>query len=225
MDEQQWESILSFWFDGDVKDNYKRKWFPTSGAGDNPQVVIDRHITEHFSELLHAAERGELESWGATSARSVTALVVLLDQFSRHIYRHVEGREQVKINDVRALKHAEAALELGWDTALPVPYQAMHSLFLPPRSRSSVNPSSMSLSQGAVASPTDQEDGAYSGMSFRRQPQKGSAAGEELGLDILAEDPAHRRGRRQTLQSLGEEHFSMSRADSRLPLAFHDVKG
>jgi uncharacterized protein (DUF924 family) len=51
------------------------------------QMDIDREITEKFGELLSRAERGELEVWGDANPRAATALVVLLDQFSRHVYR------------------------------------------------------------------------------------------------------------------------------------------
>lgn len=46
----------------------------------------DDHIRAHFLTLHHQAANGELDDWCQTS-RHLLALVLLLDQFSRHIYR------------------------------------------------------------------------------------------------------------------------------------------
>jgi hypothetical protein len=35
---EDYEPILQFWFHGDVRENFKRKWFPTAGANDTTQV-------------------------------------------------------------------------------------------------------------------------------------------------------------------------------------------
>eukprot|EP00959_Pyramimonas_sp_CCMP1952_P008363 174862-Pyramimonas_sp.AAC.1 len=35
---EEYEPILQFWFHGDVRENFKRKWFPTSGEDDTTQV-------------------------------------------------------------------------------------------------------------------------------------------------------------------------------------------
>mmetsp|Transcript_23808 Transcript_23808/g.39911 ORF Transcript_23808/g.39911 Transcript_23808/m.39911 type:complete len:762 (-) Transcript_23808:152-2437(-) len=120
---EDYEPVLQFWFHGDVRENFKRKWFPTAGANDNTQVDIDREITEKFGKLLSRAERGELEMWGDANPRAATALVVLLDQFSRHVYRTQAGREQIESNDKLALRHTYEVLKRGWETELPLSYQ------------------------------------------------------------------------------------------------------
>ena len=55
--------------------------------------------------------------------RAATALVVVLDQFSRHVYRNAGTREQIEANDRLALSVTEDMLGRGWERALPVPYQ------------------------------------------------------------------------------------------------------
>ena len=47
---------------------------------------VDREITERFGELLERARSGELDHW-ADTPRGRLALIIVLDQFSRNIYR------------------------------------------------------------------------------------------------------------------------------------------
>ncbi|MCB1827754.1 MAG: DUF924 domain-containing protein [Coxiellaceae bacterium] len=79
------EDILSFWF-GHVEEtivpseNRARIWFGES-------VEIDAEIKSRFSEVYDAALMGECDSWMETG-RGQLALIILLDQFSRHIFRN-----------------------------------------------------------------------------------------------------------------------------------------
>ncbi len=47
---------------------------------------VDREITERFEGVLEQARRGELGHW-ADTPRGRLALIVILDQFSRNVYR------------------------------------------------------------------------------------------------------------------------------------------
>lgn len=78
--------VLQFWFHGDQRENYKDKWFPSQGQA---QTAIDKVIFERFHSTLNDALVGKLQSWKTTRLAFV-ALIVVLDQFSRHIYRHLE---------------------------------------------------------------------------------------------------------------------------------------
>eukprot|EP00850_Spirogloea_muscicola_P011651 SM000073S21427 [mRNA] locus=s73:184139:185774:- [translate_table: standard] len=96
--------ILSFWF-GDwaarepgsqtvaAEETARNagKWF---GGGEE----VDAHCRVHYTGLLARAAAGGLAAWEATP-RGGLALVLLLDQFSRNIYR----------NDARAFAQAEPA--------------------------------------------------------------------------------------------------------------------
>ena len=80
------ERVLSYWFppsyDYDDVECFLRRmawWF----AG-GPEV--DREINERFAPFLERARRGELGSWARTP-RGRLALIIVLDQFSRNVYR------------------------------------------------------------------------------------------------------------------------------------------
>jgi Bacterial protein of unknown function (DUF924) len=80
------EEVLSYWFPEGIDDadpetlrRQMQRWM----AG-GPEV--DREITERFGEVLEQARRGELDHWAQT-VRGRLALIVVLDQFSRNVYR------------------------------------------------------------------------------------------------------------------------------------------
>jgi tRNA(Ile)-lysidine synthetase-like protein len=88
------ERLLSFWFPYNGNEN-KSLWFVS-----NPKAKeeLNLKIYKEFGELLGLAERGELD-WMA-SAEARLACIILLDQFSRHVYR-MDGNEnnESKIDD------------------------------------------------------------------------------------------------------------------------------
>ncbi|KAK0105017.1 hypothetical protein ONS95_004614 [Cadophora gregata] len=67
---------ISYWFDGP---NPMQKWFQ-GGAS------IDQEIREQFLPLVERARAHELTSW-TQEPRGSLALIVLLDQFPRNLYR------------------------------------------------------------------------------------------------------------------------------------------
>lgn len=67
--------VLDFWF----RELTPRQWF---GGG----AKLDEVITRHFAPLLDKAILGECDDWAAT-ARGRLALIIVLDQFSRHVFR------------------------------------------------------------------------------------------------------------------------------------------
>mmetsp|Transcript_15337 Transcript_15337/g.24985 ORF Transcript_15337/g.24985 Transcript_15337/m.24985 type:complete len:699 (+) Transcript_15337:1112-3208(+) len=87
--------LLEFWFGkrgADLADRRKSLWFVSDA---DKLAEIDRVVKERFGLLLLQGENGELdEQWGGTgaTARQVLALVLLLDQVSRHVYRGNEER-------------------------------------------------------------------------------------------------------------------------------------
>jgi len=100
--EDKIKEILDFWF-GHVEEtivpseNRARIWFGESSE-------IDAEIKERFSDVLEAAIHGECKNW-EKNARGRLALMILLDQFSRHIYR----------NTAQAYQQDEKALEVCMD--------------------------------------------------------------------------------------------------------------
>ncbi|KAG1704564.1 hypothetical protein DVH05_005495 [Phytophthora capsici] len=117
------QQVLSYWFDGDQTETYRSKWFPSDGS--DRQKATDDEVVAKFGELLKRAERGELDNWQDESADSCMALILLLDQFSRHVYRDrtiAANEEQRKRNDIHALTVVEQSLlPKCWHESLPVP--------------------------------------------------------------------------------------------------------
>ena len=110
------ERINEYWFGGDFRLNFQQKWFPTEQV----QRETDKYILDNFTGILKSAEDGELNSW-REEPRSLVALIVVLDQFSRHIYRNAETRDQITSNDVIALSLAEELLAKQWHHKIGTP--------------------------------------------------------------------------------------------------------
>lgn len=76
------DTILNYWF-GDQNEEYpyekSKIWF---GGGSD----VDREIRDRFEYLLFKAKNNELEHWKKTP-RGRLALIILVDQFTRNIYR------------------------------------------------------------------------------------------------------------------------------------------
>ena len=87
-DATQIEEILSFWF-GPLKSEKKwdkdkaKVWFSSTESH-------DQKIGELFEELVDQASCSKLKSW-ESEPRGRLALILLLDQFPRNIYRGTEG--------------------------------------------------------------------------------------------------------------------------------------
>ena len=78
MDISRAQDILDYWFPSDGSPDYD-KWFMKSSDYDN-------EIKEKFGDLLKEAEKGKGYGW-LVSKDSYVAYIILMDQFSRHIYR------------------------------------------------------------------------------------------------------------------------------------------
>ena len=108
------DEVLSYWFPEDI-DNADPETLRRQGQrwmGGVPEV--DREITERFGDVLERARRGELDHWAKTP-RGRLALIIVLDQFSRHVYR---GSPLSYAQDEKALRLAVEGIELGMDREL-----------------------------------------------------------------------------------------------------------
>ncbi|CAI5730648.1 unnamed protein product [Hyaloperonospora brassicae] len=119
------QDVLRYWFDGDHAETHRSKWFAPDGSDKQKNTDID--IAHRFGSLLKRAEAQELESWRTESPDTCVALIIVLDQFSRHVYRArdvaVENSEQLKRNDAHALAVVEQhLLANSWHEKLPVPH-------------------------------------------------------------------------------------------------------
>jgi len=116
---ESFEAVLDFWF-GPLGSRGKQRpeWF-------RKDARFDAEIRLRFGELHRAAAARELEPWRA-SPQPMLALVVVLDQFSRNLYR---GDARAFAQDAHARECAAQALDRGDDLAL-LPVQRMF-LYLP----------------------------------------------------------------------------------------------
>lgn len=107
------EQVLDFWFgacgpDGALDRAKQKMWF---SDGRNHDAVIRKK----FGKLHRRAARGELEAEWAATPRGRIALIVVLDQFSRHIHR---GKPAAFAQDPAAQRLAAAGVEQGADRGL-----------------------------------------------------------------------------------------------------------
>lgn len=104
------ESVLSYWFDGSWSENYKTKWFATGET----QATTDAYIHSHFDAFLRYAHGDMLDSWLEYGPLGYLALIIVLDQFSRHIFRFKEipaDSDERKLCDSKALAIAEKLVQ------------------------------------------------------------------------------------------------------------------
>ncbi|MBD1546838.1 DUF924 family protein [Roseibium aggregatum] len=95
--------VLDFWWQAGAS-----KWF---ARDDN----FDRKIRERFLTTIEAGQRGELDAW-ADTAHGALALILLLDQFTRNIFRNDRRAFEA---DALALSIAKESVARGYDKAFP----------------------------------------------------------------------------------------------------------
>lgn len=88
------DEVIDFWF-GDESPAFVRRWFMKDPA-------FDSEIRQRFGALHDEAAAGGLDEWRSTP-RGELALIVVLDQFSRNMYR----------DDPRAFATDERALSIS----------------------------------------------------------------------------------------------------------------
>lgn len=97
------DEVLGFWFE----DLEPADWWRKS-------AVLDARIATRFGDLHRRASRCELWAWRG-SADGRLAEILVLDQFSRNIYR---DRPEAFAQDALALALAQEAIAVGADQAL-----------------------------------------------------------------------------------------------------------
>ena len=105
------QEVLDFWFGREGEPGYgefREAWFKK-----DPE--FDQLIRDRFEPLYEQAAAGELDGW-KMEARSCLALVILLDQFPRNMYR---GDPRTYATDHKAHEIAEYAVDRALDRELP----------------------------------------------------------------------------------------------------------
>jgi len=92
------DEVLKFWFE----DAGPASWWQATPD-------FDHLVRARFESVLSQAALGELEHW-RRSSRGRLAEIIVLDQFSRNIYR---GTSKAYAQDVTALVLAQEAIALG----------------------------------------------------------------------------------------------------------------
>lgn len=99
----KYQDILDFWFAHDTEPF----WFAK-------RIDFDQKLTNLFQNTLQHAKQNELFSW-RNSAQGRLAEVIVLDQFSRNIYRNTAA---AFAQDGQALALAQEAIQQGLDQQL-----------------------------------------------------------------------------------------------------------
>jgi uncharacterized protein (DUF924 family) len=113
--------VLDFWFgrEGDPEyGQFRNEWF-------RKDPDFDARVTEQFADLYEEAAAGNLDGW-RDDAASCLALVIVLDQFPRNMFR---GDGRTHAEDDRALETSRYAVEHALDRELPA-FQRMF-LYMP----------------------------------------------------------------------------------------------
>jgi uncharacterized protein (DUF924 family) len=106
--------ILDFWFGAagsPERGQFRAEWF-------KKDAVFDETIRMRFGAVVEAALAGGLEEWEkgpAASPASALALILVLDQFPRNLYR---GDARAFAGDARARDVAAAVIDRGWGQQL-----------------------------------------------------------------------------------------------------------
>ena len=108
------QEVLTFWFE----ELEPKDWFVSNDA-------VDKTIIQRFKSLLESASKSELYAWRETTEGRL-AEVIVLDQFSRNVYRN---SPLAFAQDPLALALAQEAIRLELDQQLPIEKRAF--LYLP----------------------------------------------------------------------------------------------
>jgi uncharacterized protein (DUF924 family) len=100
------QAVLDVWF-GDTEVD-RPEWFRKDPA-------FDDRIRQRFGALIERALAGDLDRW-ADTPRSALARIVLLDQFTRNVFRDTP---RAFAGDAQALAAARQMVAQGFDRALP----------------------------------------------------------------------------------------------------------
>jgi uncharacterized protein (DUF924 family) len=103
------EDVLEFWFGeldahGRADEAHASRWWQKDAA-------FDQEIRERFGPLHRAIVRGAHADW-LQSARGRLATIIVLDQFSRNMFR---GTAEMFAQDAKALRLAVDGIERGDD--------------------------------------------------------------------------------------------------------------
>lgn len=101
------QDILNYWFS---PENAPKRF--------EKNEAFDKEIRDNFLHLYEDAAQGDLDHW-QSSAEGTLALVILLDQFSRNMFR---GSPRAFATDAKAMQVVRRAIARGFDDELSDEY-------------------------------------------------------------------------------------------------------
>jgi uncharacterized protein (DUF924 family) len=126
-------AILRFWYeewDQDRLDGgrgrYNDKWFPHGPAGAASSKEVDREIRERFLLTFEAATEGRLDWDIDSNPYESLAYILLIDQFSRNMFR---GEERAYAHDALAREAARHNIEQGFHRYYFTGYQRLFLVY------------------------------------------------------------------------------------------------
>jgi uncharacterized protein (DUF924 family) len=116
MEAQAFRDVLTFWFPDLTGADHARmvrqfRWWFGGGS--------DEGVAGRYPNLMERALRGELDAW-SKAPRSRLALILVLDQFSRSLYRNTP---RAFAQDPGALQLTLEGLDMGHYAALETPWE------------------------------------------------------------------------------------------------------
>lgn len=105
------EAILKFWF----QEPANRWW--------KPDPVFDEQIRVQFQRTYDLAAAGLLEDWVKQGPRSNLAYIILLDQFSRNLYRN---QANCYAQDAKAVYACQYGISQCFDRSLSLIERSMY---------------------------------------------------------------------------------------------------
>ncbi|KAG0644991.1 hypothetical protein D0Z07_9091 [Hyphodiscus hymeniophilus] len=178
---------MSYWFDGPEP---QKKWFAGGPA-------VDAEIRDQFGGLVEKARAHELGSWTSEPVGTL-ALIILLDQFPRNIFR---GTPSAFSSDPQALNVTTTAIAKGFDRSVSHTQQSFFYLPLMHGENLLSQVAGVALTEAALArcEPNDSELKEYwersikfayshrdSILKFGRFPSRNEAIGRESTPEEIA---------------------------------------
>jgi len=119
----QYQTIIDFWF----KEISPKQWW-------NKDSDFDHLITQRFSDIYSKATCGELFNW-RVSAEGRLAEIIVLDQFSRNMFRDLpESFSQDSVALVLAqeaiFNNADQTIPIEWRIFMYMPFMHSESLLI-----------------------------------------------------------------------------------------------
>lgn len=102
--------VLDYWFGKPTDVDYLKSkpfWYGDDAA--------DNHVRQHLSQDYEKAKCGDYNDWPQSSDGAL-ALIILLDQVPRNIFRDTA---QAYATDAQALEIAKKVVASGWDESQP----------------------------------------------------------------------------------------------------------